>query len=84
MTATGSMIDEAMAAVETINAVAVPSAKTAYQLMVEILGNNAQPLIFASLPLSAAAIGEGLAAYQATLVDSRLAYAKVGLDVPEI
>jgi len=32
----------------------------------EILGNNATPLIFGSLALSAAAITEGLAMYEAT------------------
>jgi len=81
--ASGAMIDLPMAAVAAVNGVALPSAKTAYTLMREILQNDAQPLIFASLPLSAAAIVEGLAAYEATLADSRLAYGRIGLDAPQ-
>ncbi len=34
--------------------------------MMEILGNNATPLIFGSLALSATAIAEGLAIYEVT------------------
>lgn len=82
MAATGSMIDGPMAVVETVNSVAIPSAEMAYTLMYQILQDNAAPLIFASLPISAAAIIEGLAAYEATLAGSKLAYGRIGLDAP--
>lgn len=82
MAATGSMINGPMAVVDAVNSVALPSAETAYTLMYQILQNNEAPLIFASLPLSAAAIIEGLAAYEASLADGRLAYGRIGLGAP--
>jgi len=66
MAATGSIVDVPLAAAVALNAVAIPSAEAGYMFMMEILGNNATPLIFGSLALSAAAITEGLAMYEAT------------------
>ena len=66
MAATGSIVDAPLAAAAALNAVAIPSAEAGYMFMMEILGNNATPLIFGSLALSAAAITEGLAMYEAT------------------
>lgn len=72
-----------MAAVALVNGVALTSAEASYPLMTQILKDNAFPLIFASLPISAAAIGEGLLAYEATLLNSRLAYERIGLEPPK-
>jgi hypothetical protein len=83
VTASGSMIAGAMAAVDTVNAVAIPGAKTSYELMCKILGNNEAPLIFASLPISAAAIVGGLVAYEATSLDCNLIYGRIGLEPPK-
>jgi len=66
MAATGSIVDAPLAAAAALNAVTIPSAEAGYMFMMEILGNNATPLIFGSLALSAAAITEGLAMYEAT------------------
>jgi hypothetical protein len=63
--ASGAIVDGPLAAVAALNATAIPSAHAGYTFMIEILGNNATPLIFGSLALSAAAITDGLAMYQA-------------------
>lgn len=67
MAASGSIVEGPLAAAEALNAVALPGAEAGYMFMMEILGNNATPLIFGSLGLSATAIAEGLAMYQATM-----------------
>ncbi|GLQ98833.1 hypothetical protein [Dyella mobilis] len=66
MAATGSIVEIPQAAAAALNAVAIPSAEAGYTFMMQILGNEATPLIFGSLALSAAAIVEGLAMYEAT------------------
>lgn len=66
MAASGSIVDVPLAAVAALNATAIPSAEAGYAFMMEILGSNATPLIFGSLALSATAIVEGLAVYEAT------------------
>jgi len=66
MSASGSIVDAPLAAAAALNAVAIPSAEAGYMFMMQILGNNATPLIFGSLALSATAIAEGLAMYEAT------------------
>jgi hypothetical protein len=66
MAATGSIVEIPQAAAAALNAIAIPSAEAGYTFMMEILGSNATPLIFGSLALSTVAIGEGLAAYEAT------------------
>lgn len=73
MAATGSIVEVPLAAVALLNGTALPSARAGYALMTRILGDNEAPLIFASLPLSAAAIVEGLAAYELSLAAGRLA-----------
>lgn len=73
MTATGLIVQAPLAAVDAVNAVALPSAQAGYELMTQILGDNQAPLILASLPLSAAAIAEGLLAYEASLATGELA-----------
>ncbi|MEO6278182.1 hypothetical protein [Roseateles sp.] len=73
MAATGSIVEGPLATAALANAVALPSARTAYQLMSQILGDNTAPLILASLPLSATAIGDGLLAYEASLVAGEVA-----------
>lgn len=83
MAANGSMIEGAMASVELVNTVSITSAKTSYELMCKILQDNAAPLIFASLPISAAAIVAGLASYEATLVNCKSAYERIGLEAPK-
>jgi len=67
MAATGSIVEIHQATVAALNAVAIPSAEAGYTFMMEILGNNATPLIFGSLALSTGAIVEGLVAYEATV-----------------
>lgn len=67
MAASGAIVEGPLAAAAALNAVALPSAEAGYTFMMEILGNNATPLIFASLGLSATAIAEGLAMYQAVM-----------------
>lgn len=67
MPATGLIVQGPLAAAEAVNAVALPSAQAGYEFMSQILGDNQAPLILASLPLSAAAIAEGLLAYEASL-----------------
>jgi hypothetical protein len=64
--ATGSIVDTPLAAVAALNAVAIPEAEAGYTFMVQILGNQATPLIFGSLALSATAIVGGLVAYETT------------------
>lgn len=73
MAATGSIVQGPLAAAALVNAQALPEARMAYELMSQILGDNQSPLILASLPLSAAAIGEGLLAYEASLAAGLLA-----------
>lgn len=72
MAATGLIVEGPLAAAALVNAVALPSARMGYELMSQILGENQAPLILASLPLSAAAIGEGLVAYEASLAAGQL------------
>ena len=67
MAASGSIVEAPLAAAALVNSTALPSARAAYELMSRILGDNQAPQILASLPLSAAAIGEGLLAYEACL-----------------
>lgn len=66
MAASGAIVDEPLAAAAALNATALPMAKAGYAFMMDILGNDAAPLIFGSLALSASAITEGLVAYQVT------------------
>ena len=73
MAATGVIVDGPLAAVALVNATALPGARMGYELMSQILGQNQAPLILASLPLSAAAIGAGLLAYEASLAAGALA-----------
>jgi hypothetical protein len=73
MAATGLIVEGPLAAAALVNAAALPSARMAYELMSQILGENQAPLILASLPLSAAAIGEGLLAYEASLAAGQAA-----------
>ncbi|UPG95838.1 hypothetical protein [Luteibacter aegosomatissinici] len=68
MAASGSIVDTPLAAANALNAVALPEAEAGYTFMMEILGNQATPLIFGSLVLSAGAIIEGLAAYETTAI----------------
>lgn len=65
MAATGSIVTAPLAAAATLNATAIPNAEAAYTFMMEILGNQATPLIVGSLALSGVAIVEGLVAYEA-------------------
>ncbi|SDE41815.1 hypothetical protein SAMN05192589_11717 [Paracidovorax valerianellae] len=67
MAASGAIVDKPLSAVAALNAVALPSAEASYALMVEVLQNDASPLIFGSLVLSAGAIIRGLDAYEATV-----------------
>lgn len=71
MAASGTIVDAPLAAVATLNATALPEAEAGYSFMMEILGNNATPLIFASLALSATAITEGLVMYEAVAASAR-------------
>lgn len=70
MAASGSIVDVPLAAAAALNATALPGAEAGYTFMMEILGNEATPLIFGSLALSAEAIVEGLAMYAATAAKS--------------
>jgi len=72
-----------MASVEQVNGVSITEAKTSYVLMNKILGDNEAPLIFASLPISTAAITGGLVAYETTLINAQLAYERIGLELPK-
>lgn len=83
MAASGSIVDVPMLAVATVNSVSIPAAETSYELMTKILKDNEAPLIFASLPISASAIIEGLSAYEMTLINCRVAYEKIGLKPPK-
>lgn len=83
MAVSGSIIEKSMASVEQVNTVSIQRAETSYELMYKILQDNAAPLIFASLPISAAAIVAGLASYEATLANCRLAYERIGLEAPK-
>lgn len=65
MAATGSIVTIPLAAADALNATAIPGAQAGYTFMMEILGNEATPLIVGSLALSGTAIVEGLAAYEA-------------------
>lgn len=67
MSASGRIVDMPLAAANALNASALPNAEAAYRLMMQILQEGQQPLIFGSLALSAAAITEGLASYAATM-----------------
>lgn len=82
MGASGSMISRPLASVEAVNLTALASAQTAYELMRKILGDDQAALIFAALPINAAAIGAGLLAYEQTLADSALIYRRIGLEPP--
>lgn len=73
MAATGLIVQGPLAAAALVNAAALPGARMAYELMSQMLGQNQAPLILASLPLSAAAIGEGLLAYEASLAAGEVA-----------
>ncbi|MBB1087040.1 hypothetical protein H4F99_00905 [Lysobacter sp. SG-8] len=66
MAATGAIVERPLATAAALNATALPMAEAGYTFMVEILGNDTTPLIVGSLALSATAILEGLAAYEAT------------------
>lgn len=66
----------ALAQAEAVAAVGSAEAQAAYALMYQILKNKEAPLIFPSLLLTASGIGEGLSAYEATLVEKRLQYAE--------
>ena len=83
MAASGSMIEEAMVTVDLVNTASITSAKTSYELMCKILQGNEAPLIFASLPISAAAIVAGLASYENTLKNCELTYERIGLEPPK-
>lgn len=67
MAATGSIVQAPLAAVAALNATSLAQARLGYALMVKILGDNQAPSIFASLPLSASAITEGLVAYELSI-----------------
>ncbi|MBB5357492.1 hypothetical protein HDE76_000674 [Rhodanobacter sp. ANJX3] len=71
MAATGSIVTAPLAAADALNATAIPSAEAGYTFMMQILGNEATPLIFASLALSGTAIVEGLFAYEAVTALAR-------------
>lgn len=81
MAATGSIIDGPLAAVALVNATSLASAEASYALMNRILGDQQSPLILASLPISAAAIGEGLLAYEASLAAGAVAADAAGAGV---
>jgi hypothetical protein len=66
MAASGAIVDRPLAAAMALNAEMLPMAKAGYAFMAQILGEQATPLIFPSLALSAVAITEGLMAYQIT------------------
>lgn len=68
MAASGSIVEKPLAAAAALNAVALPEAEAGYAFMMEILGNDATPLIFGSLALSATAIVEGLTMYESVAV----------------
>lgn len=68
MAATGSIVTVPLAAADALNATAIPNAEAAYAFMMEILGNQATPLIVGSLALTGVAIVEGLVAYEAVTV----------------
>lgn len=68
MAATGRIVTAPLAAADALNATAIPSAEAGYTFMMQILGNEATPLIFGSLALSSAAIVEGLVAYEAVTI----------------
>jgi hypothetical protein len=70
--ATGAIVQQPLAAAAALNASALPAARAGYQLMVQMLGQNQGALIFASLPLSATAISQGLLAYEACLAAGAL------------
>lgn len=67
MSASGRIVDAPLEAAAALNASALPSAETAYRLMLQILQDGQDPLIFGSLALSAAAITQGLAGYTAVM-----------------
>ncbi|SFE15976.1 hypothetical protein [Paracidovorax konjaci] len=72
MAATGSIVDAPLAAADALNAVALPRAETSYTLMVQVLqSEQPSPLIFGSLALSASAITQSLALYEATMARGR-------------
>lgn len=66
MAASGSIVEKPLAAVAARNAKSLPMAEAGYVFMVRVLGDHAVPLIFPSLALSAAAVGEGLDTYEST------------------
>ena len=78
MAASGAIVDLPLAAVAALNAVSLPGARMSYALMVQILRDDEAPLIFASLPISAAAITAGLAAYEASMAAGVLAGERAG------
>jgi hypothetical protein len=80
--ASGAIVDVPLAAVSALNAVALQSAQASYALMEQILTNNEAPLIFTSLPISAAAITAGLVAFETTLAAAAAANARAGLVAP--
>ncbi len=83
MAASGAIVDLPLAAVAALNAVALPGAEASYELMSRILTNNEGALIFASLPISAAAITAGLVAFEASLAAGRAADVEAGLAAPD-
>lgn len=76
------MITLALAAVDEVNTVALAGAREAYPLWCRILGDDEAPLIAAALPISAAAIAGGLAAFEATAHNAQLAFGRTGLEPP--
>ncbi|GKT26508.1 hypothetical protein [Acidovorax sp. SUPP3334] len=67
MGASGAIVDAPLSAVAALNGISLPSAESSYALMVKVLQNNASPLIFESMALSASAITRGLVAYETTI-----------------
>ncbi len=80
MAASGMIVERPLTAAALVNAAALPGARMAYGLMRQILDENQSPLILASLPLSAAAIGGGLLAYEASLAAGLVARETAQMD----
>ncbi len=72
MAASGSIVDAPLASAAALNATALPQAEMAYELMAQALqSEQPSPVIFGSLAVSASAIVQGLALYEATMVRGR-------------
>ncbi|AVS63643.1 hypothetical protein C8241_19850 [Paracidovorax avenae] len=72
MAVSGSIVDAPLAAAAALNATALPEAEAGYALMAQALrSEQPSPVIFGSLAVSAAAIVQGLALYEATMARGR-------------